>query len=179
MKAAQRSHGLVATFADSERLLEAARRTYDAGYRHIDAFTPLPIEGLPEALGFGKAPVPLHVLVGGITGAATGYVMQWWAMAADYPLNTGGRPFHSWPAFVPITFELTILAGALAAVVSLLVSTRLPRPHHPLFNVPGFERASTDRFFLCVESRDPKYEGASVRAFLEQLGADRVEEVSS
>jgi hypothetical protein len=103
--------------------------------------------------------------------------MQWWAMAVDYRLNIGGRPFNSWPAFVPITFELTILTAATCALLSLFILNRLPEPHHPVFNAPGFERSSTDRFFLCIEARDPKFDPQATRQFLASLGAIQVTEV--
>jgi hypothetical protein len=170
-------YGLMAGFADERSLLNAAARAREAGFRQLDAFTPFPVEGLSEALGHKKTLVPLYVLIGGISGGVGGYFMQWWAMAVDYRLNIGGRPFNSWPAFVPITFELTILTAAICALLSLFILNRLPQPHHPVFNAPGFERASTDRFFLCIEARDPKFDPQATRQFLASLGAIQVTEV--
>lgn len=170
-------YGLMAEFSRSEALLNAARQAYETGYRKMDAFTPFPVDGLAENLGRKKSRVPLFVLLSGVTGGLGGYFMEWYAMAVDYPINVGGRPLNSWPAFVPITFELTILSGALAAIVTMLALNRLPRPHHPVFNAAGFERASIDRFFLCIEADDPKFSSTATRDFLQSLESDRVSEV--
>jgi hypothetical protein len=170
-------YGLMAEFSKSETLLAAARRAHEQGYRKMDAFTPFPVEGLAENLGRPKSLVPLVVLLAGICGGAGGYFMEWYAMSVDYPINVGGRPLNSWPPFVPITFELTILSGALAAVISMLAFNRLPRPHHPVFNARHFERASTDKFFLCIEAEDPQFNPQTTRQFLETLEPDQVEEV--
>jgi hypothetical protein len=172
-------HGLMAEFADHEQLVTAARRASQSGYCRMDAYTPFPVQGLAEALGQKRSAVPRIVLLGGLGGGLGGYFMQWYAMAFDYPMNIGGRPFHSWPAFIPITFELTVLAAALSAMVGMLVLNRLPRPHHPVFNVSEFARASTDRFFLCIESGDPRFEAAATRQFLESLNPASVKEVPS
>ena len=140
----------------------------------------MPLErfvNLFEALRRKPSWVPLIVLLAGIAGGAGGYFMEWYAMAVDYPINVGGRPLNSWPAFVPITFELTVLSGALAAIVAMFALNRLPQPHHPVFNVPHFERASTDKFFLCIEARDPRFDLAATRAFLESLNPDAIAEV--
>lgn len=170
-------HGLIAEFADPAHVLDGARRAHAEGYRHMDAYAPFPVEGLAEALGSHRTAVPLIVLIGGITGGLGGYFMEWYSMAVDYPLNIAGRPFNSWPAFIPITFELTVLAASLAAIIGMLALNRLPRPHHPVFNVEGFERASTDRFFLCIEAGDPKFDSTSTRRFLEGLNPISVKEV--
>jgi hypothetical protein len=170
-------YGLIAEFAEHEQLLEAARRTYAAGYRQIDAFSPFPIEGLAEALGHEYTPVPLIALLGGIAGGLGGYFMEWYSMARLYPLNVGGRPLNTWPNFIPVTFELTILIAALSAFTAVFVLSHLPRPHHPVFNVPEFRRASIDRFFLCIEAEDPKFEHEQTWKFLESLAAVAVEEV--
>lgn len=171
-------YGLFAEFSGSEQILSAARRAHEHGYRKIDAFTPFPVEGLSEALGQKKSLVPLIVLLSGISGGLGGYFMEWYAMAVSYPLNIGGRPLNSWPAFIPITFELTVLAGALAAIAAMLALNKLPEPYHPAFNTPGFERASTDKFFLCIEAGDPKFDLAATRQFLKTLSPQTISEVA-
>jgi hypothetical protein len=168
---------LLAEFVEHDQLLEATRRAYAAGYRRMDAYSPFPIEGLAEALGREFTPVPLIALIGGMTGGLGGYFMQWYAMAKLYPLNVGGRPHNSWPNFIPITFELTVLVAALSAFVSMLILNRLPEPHHPIFNVPAFRRASIDRFFLCIELEDPKFEHKATLEFLQNLTPRAVMEV--
>lgn len=169
--------GLLAEFADHEQLLAAATRAYAEGYRRLDAFSPFPIEGLAEAIGHDYTPVPLITLAGGVVGGLGGYFMEWYAMARLYPLNVGGRPLHSWPHFIPVTFELTILIAAISATVGMFALNRLPQPYHPVFNVPEFRRASIDRFFLCLEAADPKFDPEATRKFLETLGACAVKEV--
>ena len=143
----------------------------------MDAYAPFPVEGLPEAVGFRWNRVALCTLLGGITGGIGGYFMQWYAMAIDYPINIGGRPFNSIPSFIPITFELTILCGALATILGMLALNGLPRPHHPIFNAPDFERATTDRFFLCIEARDARFDAVEVTDFLRRHEAVAVSEV--
>jgi hypothetical protein len=170
-------YGLVAEFTTPDDLLEATRRARQAGYRHMEAYTPFPVEGLAEDLGFHRTSLPLVVLLGGLAGGIGGYFLQYWINVIDYPLNVGGRPWHSWPAFVPVTFELSILGAALAAVLGMLALNGLPMPYHPLFNVPRFELASRDGFFLCIEVRDPKFDHAETRRFLEGLAAREVAEV--
>jgi len=170
-------YGLMAEFAGHEQVVEAAKRAYQQGYRRMDGFTPFPVEGLAQALGHQRTALPLIVLIGGICGGIGGYFMQWYSMAVDYPINVGGRPFHSWPAYVPITFELIVLAAAIAALLGMLALNRLPEPHHPVFNVPGFGRASSDRFFLCIEAGDPLFDPAATRQFLESLKPESVTEV--
>lgn len=170
-------YGLLAEFDTPEALLEAARAAKARGYRRMDAYTPFPVEGLARALGRGRSWLPLVFLLGGIAGGVGGYFMQWYAMAVDYPLNVGGRPFHSWPSFVPVTFELTILIAALSGVLGLFLAIRLPRPHHPIFNAPDFERASDDRFFLCLESDDPHFALDAARQFLAERMPIRILEV--
>jgi hypothetical protein len=172
-------YGLMAEFKTDRALLAAAQQAYGSGYRRMDAYSPFPIEGLAQALGRRRTAVPLIVLISGATGALGGYFMQWYAMAVDYKLNIGGRPLHSWPSFIPITFELTVLCASLSAVIGMLALNRLPQPYHPVFNVPEFARASVDRFFLCIESTDPLFEPAATRRFLETLNPVQVREVSS
>ncbi len=179
MKAKERIYGLMAEFEDHEELVAAARGAYQRGYRRMDAYSPFPVEGLSEALAQKRSRVPLIVLLGGLCGGLGGYFMEWYSMAVDYPLNVGGRPFHSWPAFIPITFELTVLGAAISAIVGMLALNRLPRPHHPVFNLPEFARASTDRFFLCIESSDPQFDPVATRQFLESLEPASVKEVSA
>jgi hypothetical protein len=169
--------GLMAEFETHEQVLEAARRSYAAGYRRMDAYTPFPVEELAEALGHEHTLVPLITLVGGIAGCLGGYFMEWYSMARLYPLNVGGRPLNSWPNFIPVTFELTVLIASLSAFLSVFILNRLPQVHHPVFNVPEFERASADRFFLCIEAADPQFDRERTREFLEQLHACKVSEV--
>src|SRR6266581_9615016 len=170
-------YGLMAEFDNPNDLLAATTRARVEGYRQIDAYTPFPVEGLAEALGFQRTGLPFLVLLGGIVGGVGGYVMQYWMAAIDYPLNVGGRPLHSWPAFIPVTFELTILVAALAAVLGMLALNGLPMPYHPLFNMPRFVLATHDRFFLCIEARDPKFDRAETRRFLESVAVGEVAEV--
>jgi hypothetical protein len=162
-------YGLMAEFESPADLLSAAERAYEEGYRRMDAYTPFPVHGLAEALGFHRTRLPLLVFLGGIAGCVGGYGLQYWISAIDYPLNIGGRPLNSWPAFIPVTFELTILLAALAAVLGMLALNRLPMPYHPVFNVPAFELASRNRFFLCIESIDPRFDRGETKQFLESL----------
>jgi ActD protein len=177
MKSGTAIYGLMAEFETHEQLLDAARRAHEIGYRRMDGYAPFPIEGLPEALGRKRTLVPLVVLLGGIVGGLGGYFMEWYASVVSYPINVGGRPLHSWPSFIPITFELTVLGAALSAFFGSLAMNKLPQPYHPVFNVPDFERASIDRFFLCIEASDPKFDLAETRKLLEGFEALRVAEV--
>lgn len=170
-------YGVMAEFTDAEHLLEAAHRTYAQGYRRLDAYTPFPVEGLAEAIGFHYNRLPLIVLLGGLLGGVGAFFMQWYSSVIDYPINIGGRPLNSWPAFIPITFEVTILVAALSAVFGMLGLNGLPKPYHPVFNVPCFEMASRSHFFLVVHGDDPKFDRAAVREFLEGLGPKDVFEV--
>lgn len=177
--AADAVFGLMAEFTTPQRLRQAVEQARQAGYQHMEAYTPFPIEGLAAALGMKTTRLPWVVLVGGILGALGGYGLQYYASVVSYPLNIGGRPLHSWPAFVPVTFELTILTAGLAAVLGMMALNGLPHPHHPVFNVPGFALASRDRFFLCIEAADPQFDPQQTRDFLEGLGAEQVAEVPS
>jgi Protein of unknown function (DUF3341) len=170
-------YGLVAEFATPDALLEATRCARHAGYQYIEAYTPFPVEGLAEALDFHRTSLPLVVLLGGIAGGLGSYFFQYWLNVMHYPLNVGGRPLHSWPAFIPVTFEMTILIAALAAVLGMLALNGLPMPYHPLFNVPRFVLVTRDRFFLCIEARDPKFDRTETRRFLEGVAAYEVVEV--
>ena len=170
-------YGLLAEFEEHEQVLAAANRAYAEGYRAMDAYSPFPVEGLAEALGHHTTIVPLLTLLGGIAGGLGGYFMQWYSMGRLYPLNVGGRPLNSWPNFIPITFELTVLIAALSAFVAMLFLNRLPQPHHPVFDVPEFRRASIDRFFLCIEARDEKFDRNDTWKFLEGLSPCSLSEV--
>jgi hypothetical protein len=170
----QTIYGLMAEFEHSHGLVEAARRAHDEGYRKMDAYSPVPIEELHEALHMHDNRLPKIVLGGGLVGAIAGYSLQYWVATIAYPLNVGGRPLHSWPMFIPVTFETTILAAALSAVLGMLALNGLPQPFHPVFNVPRFALASRNRFFLCIEACDPKFSIDGTRRFLESLGAREV-----
>jgi len=171
---APRIYGVLGEFSSAEALINAARQVREAGYVYTDAYSPLPIRGLSEALGFHHTRLPLVVLTGGVLGGVGGYLMQYWMMAVDYPLNIGGRPIHSWVSFIPVTFELTILGAALAAVFGMLALNGLPQPHHPLFNVPEFSLASQNRFFICIEARDKQFELENASEFMRSIGATSV-----
>jgi hypothetical protein len=170
--------GLMAEFDDPNALVAATRRAYDEGYRKMDAYSPFPIEELTEALHIRNTYVPLIVLIGGLIGACAGYGLQYWTATIAYPLNIGGRPFHSWPSFIPVTFETTVLFAALFGVVGMLALNGLPRPYHPVFNVPRFALATRDRFFLCIESADAKFDRVATRSFLESLSPREVSDVA-
>ena len=171
-------YGLMAEFETSDAVVAAARRAHQEGYRRMDAYTPLPVEGLAEELGFHHTRLPLIVLLGGIAGGVGGFLLQYYASVIDFLLNVGGRPFNSWPAFIPITFEMTILVAAVSAVLGMLALNGLPTPYHPVFNVPRFALATRDRFFLCIEATDPKFDLVATRRFLESLGPREVSEVA-
>lgn len=170
-------YGLMAEFDDPTEVVGAAQRVYDEGYRKIDAYSPYPIEELSEAIGFHTNRVPLVVLIGGLLGCAGGAALCYWVSTIAYPLNIGGRPFNSWPAFIPVAYECTILLAATSAVFGMILMNGLPQPYHPVFNVPRFELASRDHFFICIESEDPKFDLTATRAFLATLGAKDVVEV--
>jgi len=170
-------YGMMAEFDSASAVLEAARRSNQAGYKKMEAYTPFPVEGLAEEVGFHHDEVPLVVLIGGILGGLTGYFMQYWMMAVDYPLSVDGKPPHSWPAFIVITFELTILFAAIFAVFGMLALNGFPMPYHPVFNVPRFAFASKDRFFLLVYATDQKFDVEGTRKFMESLQPLSVSEV--
>ena len=175
-----RVFGLMAEFSDPTSLVAAARKSYVEGYRKMDGYSPFPIEELGEALGYHtRGRLPKLVFAGGITGCLSGFALQYWCSVIDYPLNIGGKPLNSWPSFVPITFELTILFASLAAVLGMLGLNGLPRPYHPVFNVPEFRLASRDHFFLCIEAKDPKFDFRATRKFLEGLSPGHVYEVAN
>ena len=170
-------YGLLAEFETAADIVRAARAAHEEGYRRMDAYSPFPVEGLSEAVGFHKDRVALVCLVGGLLGLATAYVLQFWINTINYPINVGGRPFHSWPSFVVVSFELTVLFGGIAAAVGMLAMNGLPMPYHPLFNVPIFAMATRDRFFLCIEAADPNFDLQRTREFLLGLGPRVVVEV--
>ncbi len=170
-------HGVMGEFETPEQLLAAAKRVREAGYKHVDAYTPFPIEGLAHAIGFRWTAVPLITLLGGVGGGLTGFGLQYWCSAIAYPLDIGGRPLNSWPAFIPVTFELTVLGASIFAVVGMFALNKLPQPYHPVFNVERFAHGSTDRFFLVIEARDPKFNLAESSRFLQELSARYVAEV--
>jgi hypothetical protein len=172
-------YGLMAEFDSAKELLAAAHKTHEAGYQKIDAYSPFPIEGLAEAIGFHKNHVALIVLIGGLIGGVSAYALQYWVAAITYPVNIGGRPFHSWPSFIIVTFELTILFAGLSAAIGMLALNGLPMPYHPVFNVAEFAKASENKFFLIVFSSDSKYDAARTRSFLEGLSPRMVAEVPS
>jgi Protein of unknown function (DUF3341) len=178
MKASLPIYGVMAEFDDPTSLVAATERAHQEGYRCMDAYSPFPIEELHDALGSRHTRLPLVVLIGGMTGCIGGYLLQYWSSAVAYPLNIGGKPLHSWPAFIPVTFECTILVAALSAVLGMLALNGLPQPYHPVFNVPRFALASRNRFFLCIESKDPRFDIEATRRFLETLNPREVTTVA-
>ncbi len=170
-------HGVMAEFETPQAILAATRRARRAGYRDMDAYTPYAVEGLAAELGLPRTRVPFVVFCAGLAGAAAGFFMQYWAAAVNYPVNVGGRPYNSWPVFIPVTFEVMVLVASFAALFGMLFLNGLPRPHHPVFNVPQFVRASQDRFFLCIEATDPQFDREGTRQFLAGLGPVDVVEV--
>jgi Alternative complex III, ActD subunit len=170
-------YGLMAEFDNPTDIVAAARRVHEEGYRKIDAFSPFPIEELSEAIGFHRNRLPMIVLIGGILGCVGGFALCYWASVHAYPLNVGGRPLNSWPSFIPVTFETTILVAALSAVFGMLALNGLPQPYHPVFNAPRFELASRNAFFLLIEAKDPRFDVEATRAFLDSLGPKEVTHV--
>ena len=171
-------YGLMAEFEDPTSLVTATERAHREGYRRMDAYSPFPIEELHHALGSTPTKLPLIVLIGGLIGCIGGYALEYWSSVIAYPLNIGGKPLHSWPAFIPVTFECSILAAALSCVLGMLALNGLPMPFHPVFNLPRFALASRNRFFLCIESKDPKFDLEATRRFLETLNPREVSTVA-
>ena len=171
-------YGLMAEFATPTALVQAAERARLEGYRQMDAYSPIPIEELSEALGLRRTRLPILVFLGGLLGGIAGYGLEYWTQAIAYPLNVGGRPFNSWPQYIPVTFETTVLGAALSAFVGMWALNKLPMPYHPVFNVPAFARASRDRFFLCIETTDPRFDRYQTAKFLESLHPVGVSEVA-
>lgn len=170
-------HGLMAEFASPQELVDASRAVYEAGFTAFDCYSPMPIEECAEAMGLHKSRLPFLVLMGGIIGGCAGFGLAYWTSVIDYPINIGGRPFNSWPAFLPVTFEVTILFAAFAAVFGMIALNGLPQPYHPVFNNKRFAMASRDRFFLCVEATDPKFDMDETWRFLLRLSPRAVSEV--
>lgn len=167
-------HGLMAEFDSAQQLLDAALEARAAGFTRTDAYSPFPIHGMAEAVGFQERLIPKFVFVAGLVGGLAGFGLQYWTSVIDYPLNIGGRPYYSWVSFIPVTFELTILFAAFTAVISMIVLNGLPQPYHPVFNAPSFARASQDRFFLAIEASDPRFDAEKTRAFLSGLNPREV-----
>ena len=172
-------YGLMAEFKTSSALVAAARRAREAGYTQVDAYAPYPLEELAEALALPRNRVPLVCLLGGLAGLAAGYGLEYWASVMAYPMNIGGRPFHSMPAFIVPAYETTILFASLAAAIGMIVLNGLPHPYHPVFNVPQFERATTDGLFLTIEAADPKFDLHATREFLEGLHPAGVSDIAA
>jgi hypothetical protein len=170
-------YGLMAEFPSADALIAAAHQVHAAGFQKVDAYTPYPIEAVSEALALPPSKVPILVLIGGLLGGLGGYMLQFWSQTIRYPMNIGGRPVHSWPAFIVPTFECTILGAALTAVVGMILLNGLPQPYHPVFNVPRFALASRDRYFLVIEAVVPKFDSDATRRFLAGLNASEVSEV--
>jgi len=172
-------HGLMAEFESATELVRAAQAAREAGYRRLDAYSPFPVEGLAEALGFTHTGLPRTVFIGGLIGCIGGFLLQYYGSAIDYPLISGRKPadIRSWPAFIPITFETTVLVAALTAVLGMLALNGLPMPYHPVFHVPRFVRATQDSFFLCIDARDPLYDPVRTYDLLKSLGPREISEV--
>ncbi|WP_206028643.1 DUF3341 domain-containing protein [Thalassoroseus pseudoceratinae] len=171
------TYGLMAEFNEPEDLIAATRKAREHGYRWFESYSPFPVHGLSEAMGFRHTKLPLIVLTAGLLGGLGGFGLQYYLTVIEYPLNVGGRPLFSWPSFIPITFELTVLSAAFGAVLGMLGLNGLPRPHHPVFNISEFASASRDKFFLCLQSRDEKFQMQSSREFLESLEPAAIYEV--
>ena len=172
-------HGLLAMFETADGMTHAVEKAAAAGYTRMDCFSPYPVGEAADALKFPKSEMGAIMFLGGLTGACAGFFMQYWCNTYGYSLNIGGRPYLSWPSFIPITFEMMVLTTALSGLFGLIALCGLPRYNHPLFNSANFDRATKDRFFLCIEAIDPKYSAADTKAFLESLNPEAVEEVSN
>ena len=177
--AANPLHGVMAEFDSVQAIVDAARQTMAHGYVKVEAYTPLPIEELNDIIHKTRTVLPKLIVAGGLSGMATGFGLQYWASAIEYPMNVGGRPFATWPAFVIPSYELTILFSALTAAIGMFMLNGLPQPYHPVFNVPRFSMASSDKFFLVIESADPKFDRAGATAFLHKTGAKGVYDVAA
>jgi hypothetical protein len=171
-------YGLMARFSDPKQAVQAAEAAYQEGYRAMNAYSPYPIEGLWEAIGHHKSPVPLIVLLGGLAGCFGGFAFITWVTVVAYPFNVGGRPLFSWPAYIPPTFETTVLFAGLAAAIGMFLVNRLPRPYHPVFNVESFARASQDRYFVVIESRDERFDRRATEELLRRFDPEEVAEVA-
>jgi hypothetical protein len=171
-------YGVIAEFESPTALVNATRAAREKGYRRLDAYSPFPIEELSDALHLHRNKLPLIVLIGGICGGILGYLLQYYVTVIYFPINIAGRPLHSWPSYIVITFEMTILFAALSAVLGLLALCGLPMPYHPVFNVPRFALASRNRFFLCIQARDPLFDREKTSEFLESLEPREVSEVA-
>jgi len=167
-------YGLMAEFDSTQGLLDAAHKVREAGYTRTDAYSPMPIHGVAEALGMKERKVAPFVLAGGLTGMVAGYSLQYWTTVINFPINIGGRPLHAWVSFIPVTFELTILLSAFAAVLSMIILNGLPQPYHPVFNVKRFSLATQTSFFLAIEATDPRFDAEKTKAFLESLNPREV-----
>ena len=176
--AAPTLHGIMAEFTTPAALVEATTKARLHGFRQMDAYSPIPIEELHHAIGFKATKLPLMVLIGGLLGGSGGFSLQYWASAIAYPLNVGGKPYVSWPMFIPVTFECSILGAALTCVFGMIMLNKLPMPYHPVFNVPRFALASRNRFFLCIEATDRQFDLDRTRAFMETLGSHEVTTVA-
>lgn len=170
-------YGVLAEFTDEPSLVAAIHAIRSEGYTRFEAYTPYPSEDVNEAIGYHGSKLPLLIFLGGLFGAVVGYGLQYYCSVIQYPLNIGGRPLHSWPAFIPVTFECTILGAALAAIFGMLALNGLPMPYHPLFHVARFSRASGDLHFLCLQARDPKFDRAAAHELLSRLHARDIQEV--
>jgi Protein of unknown function (DUF3341) len=170
-------HGIMGEFKTPEAVIEAAKQVHSAGFTKVDAYSPYPIEELTEALDLHKSHLPMIVLLGGICGFLAGWGLEYWAAVLEYPMNIGGRPLYSWPAFIIPAYETTILFAAMGAVFGMLALNGLPQPYHPVFGVPGFALASRDKFFICIESHDPKFDREAIKKFFARVGASGVTEV--
>ena len=172
-------YGVMAQFDNPDDVLAAAKAAFAAGYRKLDAYSPLPVHGLADAIGYKRTRLPWLVFCMGIVGALAGYGLCYWVSVIDYPLNIGGRPFHSGPSFIPVTFEVTILFSAMTAAFGMLIANGLPQPYHPVFNVENFARASSDLFFLCIEAEDEKFDMEETTRFLQSLNPQEVSQVEN
>lgn len=170
-------YGLLAEFEDPDQLVAATKSAHEAGYRQMDAYAPFPVDGLGEALGMNRTPISLIVLLGGILGAVGGFGLQYYIAVIAEPINVGGKPLNSWPSFIPVTFETTIMGAALAAVIGLFLLNNLPMPYHPVFNIESFSHASQDGFFLCIETADPQFDMEKTKGFLQSLQPREVYDV--